>query len=376
MPFSMATSRAFHTTFRLLLRATISKSASVAPLLVFSQVKRLRGCSRLLHDSSEHFLTGREWSYLAKHPDEEKPPLPYHVGAIIPAVKWDPPPDGKIVYYSGWARGQIEEELQDEHPLETCLRYTEVTDAPTQGERVELQVVDEIRVMDGRHSQIAKVKVLDHRSAQEKLRSPLPRGKAITAKFYDPLYEDIEDERPDLFNNTYNACYRETCIYQQLKPLWGTVVPHFYGSFRAEVLVPGRPGRSRYVYAILYEYALGIELSYIDVDEWSQAERMAIMKAIIDGDSKICQAGIYQRDLMPRNVIVEGRPGQPISVKLIDFDYAFFEFDFDPEEDELEPEPPSVIVDRWTHELRRPKDCFDMLVDWPWEEWVRSVYLR
>lgn len=372
----MAASQVYHITFRLSLRARVSKSASEAPLLVFSQIKHLRGCSRRLHDSSTHIFTGMEWSYLAKHPDEEKPPLPYHVGAIIPAVKWDPPPDGKIYYSSGWAEGRLKEELQSEHPVETCLRYTEATGVPSEGDRVELKIVDEVRVMDAKHSQIARVKVLDHRSAPEKLRSPLPSGKTISAKFYDPLYQDIEDEMGDIFRDTYNACYRETCIYQQLKPLWGTVVPHFYGSFRAQVLVPGRPGRSRYVYAILYEYCPEIELSYMNVDKWSQSERMAIMKAIIDGDSKICQAGIYQRDLLPRNVILRGRPGRGISVKLIDFDYAFFEFDFDPDEDELEPEPPSVIVDRWTHKLRRPKDCFDMLVDWPWEEWVRSVYLR
>lgn len=317
-----------------------------------------------------------QWSYLAKHPDEEKPPLPYHIGATIPALQWDPPPDEPIFHNAARAKGRLKEELQSEHPVETCLRYTEATDAPTEGERVELQVVDEIRVMDRRHSQLAKVKVLDHRSAHETLQSTLPYGETMTAKFYDPLYQDIEEDRPDIFGNTYNACYRETCVYQQLKPLWGTVVPRFYGPFRAKVTVPGRQGRSRWVYTILYEYAPGIELSYIDVDEWSQAERMAIMKAIIDADSKIWQAGIYQRDLMPRNVILQGRPGHPISVKVIDFDYAFFESDFNPDEDELEPEAPSVIVDRWTHELRRPMECFDMLVDWPWDEWIREVYLR
>jgi hypothetical protein len=317
-----------------------------------------------------------EWSYLAKHPDEEKPPLPYHAGARIAARSWDPPPDDDVIHSHLWAEGQLEEELQNEHPLETCLRYTEATDAPTEGEHVELQVVDEIQVMDGKHSQIAKVKVLDHRSAHEKLRLPLPSGEAVTAKFYDPLYQDIEDEVPDIFGNTYNACYRETCVYQQLKPLWGTVVPHFHGSFRAQVPVPGQPGRSRHVYTILYEHAPGIELSYIDADEWSQAERMAIMKAIIDGDSKIRQAGISQDDLVPRNVILHGRPGHPISVKMIDFDYAFFEFDFNLDEDELDPEPPSVIVDRWTHKLRSPVDPFGMIIDWPWEEWIRGVYLR
>lgn len=315
-----------------------------------------------------------EWSYLAKHQDEEKPPLPYHVGATIPARTWEPPLED-VIHGHLWAEGQLEEELQSEHPLETCLRYTGATEAPPEGERVDLHVVNEIRVMDLKHSQIAKVKVHYHRPADEKLRSPLPSDVAITAKFYDPLYQDIEDEQPDIFRNTYNAFYRETCVYHQLKPLWGTVVPRFYGSLRAEVPVPGPKGRSRYVYAILYEYAPGVELSCIEVDEWSQAERMEIMKAIIDGDSWIRQAGIYQRDLLPRNVVLQGRPGHPVSVKMIDFDYAFFEFDTDPD-DALEPEPPSSIVDRWTDKLLDPKEAFRELIDWPWDEWLRGVYLR
>lgn len=350
---------------------TIPKPPYVTPRAVS---QRPWACSRHLHASTAR--RKMQWSYLAKHRDEEKPSLPYHSGATIPALKWDPPPDDPIFHNGGLAKGLLKEELQNEHPLATCLRHTEATDAPTEGGSVELQVVDEVRVMDGRHSQIAKVKVLDQRPAHENLQSPLLCGETMTAKFYDPLYQDIEEEMPDIFGNTYNACYRETCVYQQLKPLWGTVIPHFHGPFRAKVPVPGREGRSRWVYTILYEYVPGIELSYIDVKDWSQAERMAIMKAVIDADSKVWQAGIYQRDLMPRNMILQGRPGNPISIRVIDFDYAFFEFDFNPDEDELEPEPASVVVDRWTHELRRPADPFRMLIDWPWEEWIRDTYLR
>lgn len=315
-----------------------------------------------------------QWSYLEKHQDEEKPPLPYHVGATIPARTWDPPFE-KLAGGHLWAEGELKEELQSEHPLETCLRYTTVTDAAPEGERVDLKVVDEIRVVDRYHSQIAKVEVLDHRSAGEKLRAPLPSDVAVTAKFYDPLYQDIEDEHPDIFRNTYNAFHRETRIYQQLKPLWGTVIPRFHGSLRAEVPVPGRNGVSRYVYAILYEYAPGVQLDYIDVGEWSQAERMGIMKAIIDGESWIRRAGIDQRDLLPRNVVIGGKPGHAFSVKIIDFDYAFFYFVLEPDE-EVEPEPPSMVVDRWSDERLDPKLAFSDLIDWEWDEWLREVYLQ
>lgn len=314
---------------------------------------------------------------MAKHPHEEKPPLPYRVGATITAQPWHPPPGQDIKYGDYYAQDELREELQEEHPVDICLRYTEATEASNEGEHVELQVVDQIVVVDGTHCQTTKVKVVDHRSAHERLRSPMPCGdEAITAKFFDPLYHDIEDERSDMFRNTYYRCHAETCVYRQLKPLWGTVVPRFYGSFKALIPVSGRQGRSRYVYTILYDYVPGVELTRIDPEEWSQPERKAIMKAIIDGDSKIRQAGVDQGDLMPRNVLVNGEPGNLISVHIIDFDHAEFEFDFDPDEDELEPEAPSEIVDRWTHKLRCPADYFSELVDWPWDDWVREMYLR
>lgn len=131
-------------------------------------------------------------------------------------------------------------------------------------ERIDLNIMDEIRVEDLKHSQLAKVNIIDKRSKDERRRLPLPSGEDLTAKFYDPLYPDIEDDQSDIFINTYTAFSRETFICQQLKPLWETAVPYFYGSLQAYVPVLGRPGTSRCVHAILYEYVTGITLSKIN----------------------------------------------------------------------------------------------------------------
>lgn len=315
-----------------------------------------------------------EWSYLAKHQDEEKPPLPYHTGATIPARIWDPPLED-VPDRHAWDEGDLDEELQNEHPLETCVRYTGTTGNISVAERVDLKVMDEIRVEDLKHSQFAKVKIHDKRSKDERQRLPLPSEKDLTAKFYDPLYQDIEDDQSDIFINTYTTFSRETFMYQQLRPLWGTVVPCFYGSLQAHVPVLGRPGTSRLVHAILYDYVPGTTLSKINASDWSRAERKAIMKAILDGDSKMRQAGVLQRDLMPRNVILQGQPGHQFSIRLIDFDHAYCLFEPEPEA-ELEPEPPSDIVDRWTGDAFMYEDAFSDIVDWPWDEWLQEVYLR
>lgn len=315
-----------------------------------------------------------EWSYLTKHETEEKPPLPYHTGANIPARAWDPPledpPDGHA-----WDNGELDGELQNEHPLETCVRYTGAAGDISFAERVNLKIMDEIRVEDFKHSQIAKVKVLDKRSDRERARLPLPSGKDLTAKFYDPLYQDIEDDRSDIFTNTYANFCRETFIYQQLKPLWGKVVPCFYGSFQAYIPVPGRPGMSRLVNTILYQFVSGTVLSKINASEWSRDERKAIMKGVLDGDSKMRQAGVLQRDLMPRNVILQGQPGHQISIRLIDFDNAYCLFEPEPDA-KPEPEPPSDIVNRWMGDAFMYEDAFSDIVDWPWTEWLQEVYLR
>ncbi|KAJ0120093.1 hypothetical protein J7T55_000946 [Diaporthe amygdali] len=111
----------------------------------------------------------------------------------------------------------------------------------SQAQRVEIDITGKIRVKDGKHSQLAKVRL------------PMPSGMALTAKFYGPLYLDIENAQPDVFRITYVSCDRKAFIYHQIKPKWETVVPRLHGSFRAEVPVPGRAGSSRYVHAILYE---------------------------------------------------------------------------------------------------------------------------
>lgn len=234
--------------------------------------------------------------------------------------------------------------------------------------------MDEIRVEDLKHSQLAKVKIIDKRPKDERQRLPLTSGEDLTAKFYDPLYQDIEDDQSGIFMNTHTAFSRETFICQQLKPLWGTVVPYFYGSLQAYVPVLGRSGTSRCVHAILYEYVTGITLSKINANEWSQAERRAIMKAILDGDSRMRQAGVLQKDLMRRNVILQGQPGHQLSIKLIDFDQAYCLFEPEPDA-ELEPKARYDIVDRWTGDSFMYEDAFCDIVDWPWNEWLQEVYL-
>lgn len=317
------------------------------------------------------------WSYLATHPDDAKPPLPYKIDAQFTAHACDL--SEALVTHPESATGQIADEMQNIHPLEMCLRHPPSTHASPDADAIRFQVVDRVRVHDGCPSQISKVEIkqgpLEDRETK-RLRTSTSTG--ITAKLYDPLYMDLDDHM-DPFMHADFCFAQESFVYEQMKPLWGSVVPYFYGSFTVEVPVPERNRRTRLVNAILYEHIPGVTLADIipEVDKWSQDQRMEIMRQVIMAESKIREVGIEQSDLMPRNIIVTSpndQAGDRLRVRLIDFDYAFCTHDSDSDV-EPEPETPSRIFERWSgHEDFANNHELGWLVDWPWEDWLRREF--
>lgn len=71
----------------------------------------------------------------------------------------------------------------------------------SQAQRVEIDITGKIRVKDGKHSQLAEVRLR------------MPSGMALTAKFYGPLYLDIENEQPGVFGKTYVLFDRKAFKY-------------------------------------------------------------------------------------------------------------------------------------------------------------------
>lgn len=318
-----------------------------------------------------------EWSYLATHPDEAKPQLPYQIGTQFTARTCDL--SEAFVTHPESATGQTADEMQNVHPLEMCLRHPPSTHASPNANAVRYQIVDHVRVRDGRPSQISKVEIKEGTPGKREIKWPgTSTSTGITAKLYDPLYMDLDD-RMDPFMHADFCFVQESLVYEQMKPLWGSVVPYFYGSFTVEVPVPERNGTTRLVNAILYEYIPGVTLADMipEVDKWSQDQRMEIMRQVIMADSKLRQVGIEQSDLMPRNIIVappNDQAGDRLRVRLIDFDYAFCTHDSEPDV-APEPEPPSSIFERWScHEDFANNHELGWLVDWPWEDWLRREF--
>lgn len=355
------------------------------------------------------------YTYLNHYPDECKPPIPYEVGSQLTAVAFDPP-KGLLKDPEDWfiqAKGQVREDLQNLSPLRACLQHP-----PAEGIlgalSVQLRILEHIRVSDLKNSQILKVEASmvgdapspdsSHRYSNGAPVTPPQSGTIVAAKLYDPLYVDLDDCWPDPFHNCDAALSLETEAYRNyLRPLYGTYVPHFYGSYTINVPVPhdtqfwlsnfekdqmeGPRTRTRPVRAILYEYIPGISLDSAMEDQiFNQLQRKEIMRALITADSKMRQLDVLiERDFMPRNVVVtSAEEGQPADIRLIDFGAAQcgIRRQREAHAPTTDPEPISEIIERWRDyddsKWEAPSDLrypFLDLVDWEWDKWLRHEYL-
>lgn len=354
------------------------------------------------------------YTYLNHYPDECKPPIPYELGSHLMAVAFDPP-KGLLKCPGDWyiqAKGQVRKDLQNLSPLRACLQHP-----PAEGRlgtlSVQLRILEHIRVSDLKNSQVMKVEAsivgdaptpdASHRySKGAPITLSQPR-MIVAAKLYDPLYVDLDDCWPDPFHNCDAALALETEAYRDyLRPLYGTCVPHFYGSFTIDVPVPDDPQfwlssfetdqlqkpkpHTRPVRAILYEYIPGISLDPAMEDRiFNQSQRKEIMRALITAESKTRQLDVLiERDFMPRNVVVtSAEEGQPADIRLIDFGAAQcgMRRKLEAHAPTTEPEPTSQMLERWRDpedsKWEAPSDLrypFADLVDWEWDEWLRHEY--
>lgn len=245
---------------------------------------------------------------------------------------------------------------------------------------VKLEVKQQIRVGDLVGSQLVQVKIMDRRGEAATSELPDPTGStAIVAKLYDPLYSDWEDGRPDPFQSSDDTFAAETKAYLQLKQVYGSLVPCFFGSYSVEVPVPGdNTIHTRPVRAILYEYINRSPLDEIDANNYSTSQRKAIMTAVLNAYSILMQMGVAPLDFHPRNIIlVSAKEGETTEIRLIDFGMAWsgkrMERGGYIPKPELEPR--DDIVEHWYDKtMRDSMRDFAWLVDWSWNEWLENEY--
>ncbi len=260
-----------------------------------------------------------------------KPPLPYHDGLELLLRPHKPSelpdePDATL-------RRQGRTERHELHPLVRCLLHPPAPGKISDSEMfIILRIIAPLRAGDGHAAQLLVVEAMgqhdtstpDGPLAEEmpgmadeanatglSVRScaawPLlfvpPPGERIVAKIYDPLYYDHEQDDVDPFVASDLAYAAETAAYETLTRLHGSVVPRYYGSYMFELFEPSMAA-TRAVRLILLEYIGGQAMRDLDPRDFSQRDRQDIIRGIIDAESALYAEGVFQRDLMPRNVML------------------------------------------------------------------------
>lgn len=290
--------------------------------------------------------------------NDPKPDFPYTVGKRLRIRPHMPPPP-----VQGWLDDAVELKHKDFRereyvdPAQRCLIHP-----PSAGEFMpgvaELEIVGHVRAGDEHNGQLLIVRVLNSTL-------DLPSNIELLAKLYDPLYFDHKQDDADPFRYVDSAYIQESGVYRRLADVQGSIIPKYYGSFSLSLPV-------REVRLILMENVPGTSMDNLNPSNFSQPERQAIMKAIIDSDTVLYTNNIKHRDIHPRNILLLPKPSdQARKVVIVDFGQSrTFRTPFPEWEAEFLPGVPISPLLRWI----KPDEDFNEWVDWDWKAWVEREY--
>lgn len=297
----------------------------------------------------------------------KKPKLPYLQGDQFSVVSHRPPPptNGRVSLKSKTAR-----ERQHVDIVTRCQMHPPLEGKLIPEERFNLEVLETIRVGDGKSSQVVSVRILS---------GPKFVGLEVVAKFYDPLYYDHSSDDVDPFLCVDRDYTHETATYVHLSGSLN-VVPRYYGSYSWEVSV--NENQSRLVRLILIEKINGPSMDRMDPQMLTVELRKSIMKGVVDAESQLYQRNVRHGDIHPRNVLVqrlEDTSDCPV-ITLVDFGRAVIGRSYDPTDPEEEEQylPGTYISPllRWT--MSDPWSSYPCVfknwITWDWQSWLEDEY--
>ncbi|KAI1299438.1 hypothetical protein F5Y03DRAFT_365970 [Xylaria venustula] len=274
--------------------------------------------------------------------DPDRPHCPYMPGFVMQITEHEPPPPfGPNGYPRGTRR----------HPSEAWLKGTpqsqQVLENPPQDTQwrssipprtAVLKIINSIAVGQDRDAQLVACQIL--------IRG-LEKPYTVTAKIYDSLYYSVCDTLVqsvprDVANRADMNYSREAATYRHLqktkhlqKPGFA---PEYHGSwtFDLDLIWQGKQHK-RSIRLILIEYLHGSSIQDLythksrevrDALHYDEAYRLGVLAELADGVVKQYHAGVNQRDLAPRNVMLVPSPQGNTSqhslprVVLIDYNIA------------------------------------------------------
>ncbi|PGH13439.1 hypothetical protein AJ80_06308 [Polytolypa hystricis UAMH7299] len=276
-----------------------------------------------------------------------KPRLPYKVDQHL-SVRAHVPPEP--TNSDCCLKFEARRERESIDPVGRCGKHPPLPGVFTSG-AAELKTVRLVRAADGYSAQLLAVRVLSSDIN-------LPYNTDLLVKKYDPLHSDHEQDE---------------AAYAKLADFQGSLIPRYYGSFSLSLSIDGTS--SREVRLILLEFVPGTCMVDLDPSKFTQSERQAIMKEVIDAETTIYIHDVAHNDIHPRNVILVSFPpfDQARNIVLVDFGVAWVNRVTFPkfQEQFLLGVPISPLL-RWI-DIERLSG-FDNWIDWDWKLWVEHNY--
>ncbi|KAK2735608.1 hypothetical protein FQN55_002192 [Onygenales sp. PD_40] len=232
-----------------------------------------------------------------------------------------------------------------------------------------LEIIDAIRAGDNHSAQLVTVLV-----KQVSPQNTLPTDTKLPAKIYDPLYYDHEQDDADPFLCVDRDYSQETAVYRSLPNLYGTIIPRYFGSFTLKLPVDSKTTRS--VRLILMEIVPGTSMQQLKPTDFSQLQRQAIMKAVIDAETLLYTYNISHGDRHPRNTLVVNAAEASNRRRVVIIDFGRSSIGRTPFLEEEERYLPGVEISpllRW-NEAWGFWHAFDEWIDWDWQAWLEDNY--
>lgn len=245
----------------------------------------------------------------------------------------------------------------------TLLLLDQMDQQPT---TAELKIDGAVRIGDNHSAQLVTVQIL-HTSPPKML----PTDTNLLAKIYDPLYFDHGQDDVDPFLCVDRDYARDTAAYLALPQLYGTVIPNYFGSYTLQWPIDGTT--TRLVRLILIELVSGTSMQQLSPMKFSQRDRQAVIKAIIDAETLLYTCNVRHGDIHPRNILLQNT-AKTWKITIIDFGKARLGRTPYPEEEQRYlPEVSISPLLRW-NKAWGFWHVFDAWVDWDWQSWLEDVY--
>ncbi|KAK3298947.1 uncharacterized protein B0H64DRAFT_439367 [Chaetomium fimeti] len=266
-------------------------------------------------------------------PDPEKPACPYRPGFSVEIKRHIPPPPfGDPHHGPGAWRERSDVDLHEVTQTRVVMEYPPLEPPPTSPSppaptvlAAKLTILSALAVEDGRGPQLVVCSVTPHASPSPGQSEP-PAPYQAVAKIFDPLYYSFENRvaahmpvlvawKADVHYTHEAAALDHLAKRAQTDGDAGLLAPKYFGSwtFTLPITHAGRK-RQRAIRLVLMENIKGPSMRAVclapsALASYTEQDRLAIFAAVLDGVARQEHAGVDQRDLAARNVVL--RTGSP-----------------------------------------------------------------